>query len=145
MICEKVRSVYTRTGNVLLQIIIRRLVRNSVFSFGVDRLQCAGARWRREIAAGAEQLLDLVHRLALGLGDDKQHKERTQHAEHGEQPERVVNVNGGHQRREEFRDEEREKPVGHAGDRACGTCTRTTAFRNRLKYRYVQGYFIFPQ
>jgi len=30
-------------------------------------------------------------------------------------------MNGGDQRREEFRDEESEQPVGHAGDRASGT------------------------
>lgn len=69
-----------------------------------------------EIVARAEKFLDFIHRLSFGLGNDEKHEERAQHTEKCEQPERVVNVNGVDQRREEFRDEESKQPVRHAGD-----------------------------
>lgn len=74
-----------------------------------------------EITACAEHLLNFIHCLSLGLGDDEDYEERSQNGEEGEHPERVVYVNGVNHRQEEFRDDEGEKPVGQTGDRASGT------------------------
>lgn len=66
--------------------------------------------------------MNLVHRLALGLGDDEKHENRSQHRERREHPKRFAVANAVFQCREELRDEESEKPVGHTSDRASGAC-----------------------